>query len=742
MRKVRPVQRAREAVLIILAAALTVTLAIYNTWRAERDELVAQFDGRNMVRFNLKQHDGEANWTPRDLDDLQSLPFVSEVAWRGGVTVLTISGVSQIVYGDVSPGYVSFYRVPFVAGRDLDQDDANTNRIIISEKLAADLFPGEPYDAVLNRTVNIGRSPHVIVGVYQGSGPAYRARLEPELSLYGTFTVDDVAIRLISSGNRSSYIAELNRWLSARENLSMLEALLYEDVAKTNLRALRTPFIGELTVLRRILLGVSILFGIATAIGQSFLASLERSDEIALRRAFGSTMLRTIRKQIIQETVRGIPFIAIGVVLGLLISRSVGSVPGVYSALLSAFAVWLCNIIGSLLAVYPVLRKSLSHIFMSGEAGLLRSVGNPVGTVGIIILTCALTVAGGFAVAGEQQLNTALQAIGATRVQLVSSGSTTRPPAMLSREDLAAIRENFPEFDALYLVWLPAEYTSERNSIDGTVYFVDGDYETVSGTTLEMGSFTEGMPSGVILGRRLAEELFEDRQIIGEQLTIRVMDIPITAQVTGVAKRPLIDHSLSLQLKEDSAVLSIDALPFVSFPRIYLDVGNADSTRINELVEFMNARHPHAASFFVRYPSEAVRSLQDYFHTEQYYLKALVVMVGILAAIASAAFLYADAIAHRRVYALRRALGASQVYLRRVLILGRIGRVVATGLVGVVAGHVILFLLMFNGYDLVLPFWWVAVGMAYALALGLVLGLNQVRWIATNTPMGLLRGER
>ena len=108
MRKVRPVQRAREAVLIILAAALTVTLAIYNTWRAERDELVAQFDGRNMVRFNLKQHDGEANWTPRDLDDLQSLPFVSEVAWRGGVTVLTISGVSQIVYGDVSPGYVRF----------------------------------------------------------------------------------------------------------------------------------------------------------------------------------------------------------------------------------------------------------------------------------------------------------------------------------------------------------------------------------------------------------------------------------------------------------------------------------------------------------------------------------------------------------------------------------------------------------------------------------------------------------
>ena len=58
--------------------------------------------------------------------------------------------------------------------------------------------------------------------------------------------------------------------------------------------------------------------------------------------------------------------------------------------------VWLCNIIGSLLAVYPVLRNSLSHIFMSGEAGLLRSVGNPVGTVGIIILTCALTVAGGF----------------------------------------------------------------------------------------------------------------------------------------------------------------------------------------------------------------------------------------------------------------------------------------------------------------------------------------------------------
>ena len=81
-------------------------------------------------------------------------------------------------------------------------------------------------------------------------------------------------------------------------------------------------------------------------------------------------------------------------------------------------------------------------------------------------------------------------------------------------------------------------------------------------------------------------------------------------------------------------------------------------------------------------------------------------------------------------------LGASQVYLKRVLILGRIGRVVATGLVGVVAGHVILFLLMFNGYDLVLPFWWVAVGMAYALALGLVLGLNQVRWMRRIPPWG------
>lgn len=276
---------------------------------------------------------------------------------------------------------------------------------------------------------------------------------------------------------------------------------------------------------------------------------------------------------------------------------------------------------------------------------------------------------GTFAVTGERSIQAELDAFGGGHAVLVSgSAFSTRPPAVVTRQDLAAPRQRFPELPAAYLARLPAEFRSDAAGASAVVYLADGDYAAVSGTRLAAGGFWDGASPGIVLGSRLAEALFPDGRALGREVTVSVIGGSVKLPVTGIAAPPRMDTGESLQLRPDSRVMPAGFLPPPPVAEIHLRLGEHGNAILDELVSFMNARHPDSAPFYVRFPSESVRSMAGFLRGERAYLQALTVLIAALAAVANAAFLHAASVAERPLYALQRALGASRRDLGRSLL--------------------------------------------------------------------------
>src|SRR5690606_36933553 len=166
-----PIRRLNWFTLFLLAAIVAASLSIYRGWATERDLHLARIDGRNIVQFNpvdpLASFDSRW-WTAEDLAELQTLPVIADLAWDGTEHRTIAVGRSALVRTGVSPGYLSFFRTAFPAGRDLNAADADLPRAVISELMAGELFPDLHLSDVIGKTVTINQRPYTIVGVYEG----------------------------------------------------------------------------------------------------------------------------------------------------------------------------------------------------------------------------------------------------------------------------------------------------------------------------------------------------------------------------------------------------------------------------------------------------------------------------------------------------------------------------------------------------------------------------------------------
>lgn len=179
---VAPVRRLSYLTLFLLATTIAASLSIYHGWATERDLHLARIDGHNMVQFNWADPFASIDsrwWTPEDLAELQRLPVVTEVAWNGGEHRVIAVGRSAMVRTVVSPGYLSFFRTTFLAGRDLNAADADLPRAVISEQMAGELFPGLRLSDVGGKTVTVDQRNYSIVGIYEGEGPVYYTLFRP-----------------------------------------------------------------------------------------------------------------------------------------------------------------------------------------------------------------------------------------------------------------------------------------------------------------------------------------------------------------------------------------------------------------------------------------------------------------------------------------------------------------------------------------------------------------------------------
>lgn len=742
-----PIRRLNWFTLFLLAAIVAASLSIYRGWATERDLHLARIDGHNIVQFNpvdpLASFDSRW-WTAEDLAELQTLPVIADLAWDGTEHRTIAVGRSALVRTGVSPGYLSFFRTAFPAGRDLNAADADLPRAVISELMAGELFPDLHLSDVIGKTVTINQRPYTIVGVYEGEGPVYYALSRPALSGgSGNYDVNMVYARLQPEQSVSQQLDVLRAWLVDRGLHAVVTPVLYREVAGTDVRVARTPLVREMTILSRVALALCLLFAASSIIGQSLLAVLEESPALRVHRALGASALRLLLSRGLRGLAAGAPVALVAAGAGYYYSHSVCPYANAAAAAAGAGAAVALYAACTVVWTHVVLRSSPTIIGPARKTLPLTRAGARLGYAGMAALTALVTVAGSLAAAGERSIRQELEAIGIDRVEL-RSGSfySTRPPALPTPADQEALNQVFPGLPSLYVQTQTARFSSDAATADGRLILVRGDYEAVSGTELADGRFWNEGEAGAVVGHDLAQILFPRGDALDGSMRITVQGRTLTVPVVGVAQPPGSDARESLQLQPHEAAVPLGVLPVPGSGSLHVRLAGMPEHDVDRLLAFMDQRHPEAAGFRVVFPAPWIRSLWTYFQTERTYVQSLSAMLLLISLIGSWAFLCARAIVRRPEYALRRAFGASRRNLNAMFAAEVLMHVGLSGLAGGAAAVAVLFFLGRGfGYDLPWPVGWMLAAFTYCLLVGLLLGWGTARQAATDQPIVLLRED-
>jgi len=289
-----------------------------------------------------------------------------------------------------------------------------------------------------------------------------------------------------------------------------------------------------------------------------------------------------------------------------------------------------------------------------------------------------------------------------------------------------------------------------------TFYGTTASYPDVQNSIVEKGRFFTkeeeiGNAKVVVLGSKVAEDLFDDQEPLGMKIKIKKTNFT----VIGVLKSKgggLIqneDTNLFVPIKTaQNVLLGINHLGFI---RVKVDKPeNIDGT-MEYISGILRDRHnidnPSEDDFNVRSVAQALETIGSITNALRFFLAAVAAISLVVGGFGIMNIMLATVQERTKEIGLRKAIGAKNADIVRQFLIEAVTITFISGIIGIITGALLLFLIstvvnaMGYYWELIISPWSIILGCLVSIGIGLIFGIAPAQKAATLNPIEALRYE-
>jgi putative ABC transport system permease protein len=271
-----------------------------------------------------------ANLTTRDLEAIKSVPGVKAVdgmiSERLDVSYLAQSATLNVQGVDPLP-WTQMQTSTLASGRLLTPGDANS--VVIGSRVASGLFK---QDVLLNSVITIEGKPFRVVGIFQSSGGFGGG----DNAIYMPIDAARTVITSVEPNQFSSIQVQVSDVNAVNETTNAIESKLLitrhvsgstKDFTVTSAQSIQQSISSVLGTLSLFLAGIAAISLLVGAIGIAntmFMSVMERTKQIGILKALGTTNLEIMELFTMEAAIVGLIGGLLGVFSGFIVSGLIG----------------------------------------------------------------------------------------------------------------------------------------------------------------------------------------------------------------------------------------------------------------------------------------------------------------------------------------------------------------------------------------------------------------------------------
>jgi len=280
----------------------------------------------------------------------------------------------------VTPEYGSVRNFKVDEGEFISNSDVSgRSRVaLIGARVAKNLFPDEPYIAIVGRTIKINDIPFRIKGVLteKGGGGGFggdednvilipistaQSRLFSAPVVRGSYIVSVIYAQVVSEDAMDTAADEIAEVLRERHRISFKDDDDFTVINQADLIAVFGDITAIFTIVLGSIAGISLVVGGIGIMNIMLVSVTERTREIGLRKAIGAKRSDILSQFLIEAIVISIIGGAIGILLGVLGSVLIGNLADM-TTVVTPGAVLLATgfslAVGIFFGIYPATRAA------------------------------------------------------------------------------------------------------------------------------------------------------------------------------------------------------------------------------------------------------------------------------------------------------------------------------------------------------------------------------------------------